>query len=174
MKWFAWFFDRLFVVVGALTLVQAPLYMHEYSQRLAGHVSELHYQLGKTQHAAEQSGKTLEQYIQKFIGSSDLDFSLQGKIMHAMVQRSQNLSDSLNAIENASVLSRPFVFLAHVDLDIAKGTLAAFHVGIPLTIEGIIYALLGIAMGYCLYRIFHRIIRGLFRLFTKKKAKAAA
>lgn len=162
MKFVSNILDRIFVVLGALIFVQIPLFIQQYHQQLSGHVAELRLQVEVMRDAALHSGKTLEQYIKKFVDSKDVDFSRQGQIMSDMVERFHQLADSLKALDSASVITRPFEFLWHYKYDISSDTFEKFSIGLPLTFEGLVYLLLGMGMGYLLYAL-------LRSLFSKTK-----
>lgn len=163
MKFLFKFLERVFVVVTALLFLQAPLFMQEYRQQLAGHVGELQLQVDLMQLAATQSGKNLKDYVKKFRQSLDQDFSNQGEIMDNMVTRFQDFSQALNEFDNATVLTRPFVFMWHFHYDIASTTFHAFNIGLPLTYEGGIYALLGIFVGYGIFVVLRGCINLVYR-----------
>lgn len=148
LRYLGGFVDRICAVLGAVLLAQAPLFMHQYILQLAGHEAELRMHVDAMRQAASISGKTLEQLTQKFIASGDVDFMQQGEFMLSMVSRLHNLSEGLSALQSSSVLSKPFVFLMHVKPDIFKSTLQHFTLGMPLSFEGAVYALLGILIGY--------------------------
>lgn len=152
-KWFGVFIDRLFVVAFAVLFSQFPLFIQQYHQRLSGHAAELHMQLDAMRKIAKQSGKTLDQYIQKFLASADFDFSKQGNLMHAMQERYVKLSDATIAMQNASVLTKPYVFLIHLDFEVAKAASNQFSPGLLFNLEGFCYALCGIAFGYLCFQI---------------------
>lgn len=152
-KWLLEITDRIFVVGGALLFSQLPLYMQQYEQRLAGHIDELRYQLDAIRKLALQSGKTLDQYIDKFISNADADFSSHGTFIHAMQLRFVKLSDALSQLNEASVFRKPFAFFRHFDLSMGKASLYDFKPGLLLTVEGICYAVLGMAAGYALFKL---------------------
>ncbi len=154
LKWFGEMIDRLFVVAGAALFSQWPIFMQEYEQRLGGHVDELRHQLDTLRKIAKESGKTLEQFIEKFLASSDADFSRQGAFLEAMQHRFVKLSDALSQMQEASVFSRPFLFLKNLDFTLGKATLYHFKPGMLFTIEGACYLLAGMAAGYALFRLF--------------------
>lgn len=168
LKLLAKLIDRIFVVIGALVFVQAPLFIQQYQHQLIGHVDEIRLQVNSMRAAASQSGKTLEQYIDKFQSSHDADFYLQGRIMSAMVERMQYLSDSLGALNQSTVWSRPFVFLRHYDSAIVKSTWQSYDLGIPLTIEGLGYALAGISVGLFAFAC----LRSLSQILVLRKSRA--
>ena len=119
-KWIGGLSDCVCAVAGALVFLQAPLFIQQYKQQLSGHVSELQLQVEVMRQTAMQSGKTLDQFTNKFIDNSDPDFSRQGEIMKNMVDRWHQLSDAFTALNNASILTKPFAFLSHFNLTIAK------------------------------------------------------
>lgn len=129
---------------------QWPLYMQEYQQRLSGHVDELRYQLDALQKIAHQSDKTLQEYIAKFITSGDSDFAKQGAFIKAMQHRYTKLSDALHQLQDATVFSKPFLFLNHLDLEVGRAALYNFTPGLLLTLEGLCYIAAGMAIGFAL------------------------
>lgn len=161
-KWISSIIDRIFVVIGALIFLQMPLFMHQYQMQLVGHVAELQWQVDWMHKAAMESGKTLDGYIKKFANNSDKDFVRQGEMMEVVVKRWHQLSTGLQELQNASVFTKPVVFVYHLNYDIMKSTLQSFVVGMPLTMEGGIYALFGMFVGYLFYLLFSRLVWLLF------------
>lgn len=143
--------DRLFVVVGALLGSQIPEFIQQYKQRLAGHVDELHRLSTRLTTFAFQSTQTIEQYIQRFLGSHDPDLAKQGLFMDEMVTRSKDLSGALDHLNQASLWSQPYVFIRDFQFDIAEGTWRSFSPGINFSIEGICYAVIGMILGWSCY-----------------------
>lgn len=154
--------SRLLLLCGALLFLQLPLFIHQYKMELVGHVAELRWQVDQMHTIALKGGKNLEQYIDKFLHQSDMDIAHQGALMERTLKRFHRLSRLLAAFESSSTLTRPWVFLSSFQWEIAKSTLHAFSPGIPFSLEGLIYALLGAGLGALLYRllaiIWHNII----------------
>jgi len=170
LQWISGLLDRIFAVVGALLCAQTPMFIQQYIHQLSGHVYELKYQLNTIEQTASSRGKTLPQYIQKFIDSSDYDFFSQGQIMQGMIERTNSLSQAFQEITSASVFSKPFVFIRHLDWDIVKDTYTHFQIGIPLTFEGLIYSLAGICIGYAIFQVLSRVTLLLYQtLFDRNK-----
>lgn len=166
LSWVGGFFDRLFSVGGAFIFWQIPLFMQQYQQHLSGRLAELSKYIEQMRHVASLSEKTLDQYVLKFLQSDDVDFSRQGQIIHEMVNRFKDLSESYHALTHATPLTHPWVFLSHMNFDIAKATFATFEWGIPLTTEGLFYALVGMTIGYIIFHAIARagkIIRSVYR-----------
>lgn len=157
-KSIAGIFDRVLVVSGVIVFAQAPLFIHQYTQQLSGHTQELRYQVRLVQDAAQTSQKTLSAYIDKFLQSADADFKAQGVFLEQMVQRWNFFEQALTALENASILSKPFVFLANIDHDVASVTWEKFEFGLSFSWEGIVYACIGGFIGFFICKIFFRLV----------------
>lgn len=169
-NWLTGLFDRIFAVVGALVCAQAPMFIQQYSQQLSGRVAELKLQVGAIANVAAQGNKPVTQYIQRFLDSGDQDFMLQGELMQKMTLRYGHLSEALTDLGTSSMWSKPFVFMRDFSWDIAQSTFTDFQPGIPFTLEGFIYALIGIGLGYGFFaliafiaRFFYNCIANLFR-----------
>lgn len=175
-KWLNRFLDRIFAVAGAFVFLQIPHFFQYYTQRLGGHLAELHLQITALQKVAEKSGKSLQEYMQKFLNQSDKDFMSQGEIIQGILTRHLDLSEAYRVLVNATPFTRPFAFLKHAQFDIAMMTLKDFTVGLTLSMEGMIYALVGIVFGCCFYWFLNLIIRKSYQTvkpkFTTKKSKA--
>lgn len=155
--------DRMCAAAGAILFLQAPLFIRQYMQQLSGHTEELRIQVQAMQKAATHSGKTLAQYIQKFIESGDVDYAHQGEIMLSLVERWHNFSETLAALQNSSVFSRPFLFLSNLNWDIFKSTWHNFAFGLPFNLEGIVYAAAGIIFGLTVYYLMRSLCLAFWR-----------
>ncbi len=163
LKWIDKFCDRAFAVVGALALTQTPAFFQQYIQQLSGRSLELKHQVEVLKGIAALSKKTLPQYISKFIESGDSDFASQGQLIQYIVNRYDTLQTSWEAMQQASVWTRPYVFVKNMQWDIVQATLADFHPAFTLTTEGLCYAFVGLLLGYSFYAILKRFVRLLFR-----------
>jgi Protein of unknown function (DUF2937) len=151
-----WILDRVSAVIGAFIGSQIPEFMQQYTQRLAGHVDELQRLVNQMRQVASYSNKTLEQYIHKFISSTDPDFARQGEFMQGMLSRWEELKQTLVHLTYSSAWIRPYIFLKELQYDIAHSTFVSFHPGINLSMEGIFYAGAGIVIGWTFYRMMSR------------------
>lgn len=163
LKWVGGLMDRLCAAAGAVLFAQAPLFMQQYTQQLIGRQAELKWQVDLMQRAAAASGKTLDAYINKFTMSGDSDFIMQGETMQALVQRWHQLTDALAGMQDSTLWSRPFTFLYHLNGDVFSSTLVNFNPGLPINLEGGVYALAGLLTGYYVFAA----LRGLFRWTTR-------
>src|SRR5688572_6927254 len=135
--------DRILCVLGTVAFSQIPEFMQQYLQRLGGHLDEARRQLGKFEDAAEQSGLTLDRLITQTGSNADAAVAKLGGVMTDSVARVEELQAAQTAIVNASIWERPFVFFKNMDADIARATWQIFKPAIPTTVEGLVYAAIG-------------------------------
>lgn len=164
LNWIIGILDRIFAVIGAFIFSQAPHFMQQYKLMLAGHVAELTYQVKLIQRAAGESGKDLNQFIQKFLGSLDRDFVLQGEIMNSLVVRWKELSENYVALDQVTPFARPWIFLSDLKYDIFKSTLASYDFGLVFSMETLIYVMIGVGIGFFSFIVLSRCVAILIRL----------
>ncbi|MBS0630600.1 MAG: DUF2937 family protein [Verrucomicrobia bacterium] len=145
------FTDRVLCVVGAVLFSQAPEFMQQYLQRLGGHLDEARRQLAAFQHIAEKAGISLDRFITQTSANAEPTVAKLGGVMRETADRVTDLAAAQEAIQHASLWTRPFVFLRHLDLGIAQGTWSAYQPGVPTTFEGLVYALLGMGVLLVIY-----------------------
>ena len=150
------FIDRLLCVVGVIVFSQAPEFIQQYLQRLGGHLDEARRQLAQFRDVAAQSGLTLDRLIAQTSSNTDTAVAKLGGVMTHSVERVAELESAQAAIQNASLWSKPFVFARHVDPTIAQATWDIYRPAVPTTVEGLIYALLGMFVFLALY---HALVR---------------
>jgi len=145
--------DRVLCVIGAVIFSQAPEFMQQYLQRLGGHLDEARRQLQQFRQAAAQSGLTLDRLIAQTSANSDAAVAKLGAVMTNAATRVDTLESAQNALLNASLWTRPFVFLEHVDSSIARATWTIFQPAVPTTLEGLVYALCGMLVFIGIYHL---------------------
>jgi hypothetical protein len=163
--------DRALCVGGAVIFSQAPEFMQQYLQRLGGHLDEARRQLAQFKKIAAQSGISMEQFIAQTNANSDVAVAKLGGVMSDAGERVEQLETAQAAIANASPLERPFAFFQHVDAEIANATWAIYKPAVPTTIEGLLYALLGMAV---LLGLYYGLIKApCARLIARRRVKNA-
>jgi hypothetical protein len=145
--------DRVLCVAGAIVFSQVPEFMQQYLQRLGGHLDEARRQVQQFEHAAAQSGLTVGKLIGQTAANGDPAVARLGGVMKEAVMRVDTLAAAQSAVEHASLWSRPFVFVQHLDPAIARATWAVFKPAVPTTIEGLVYALLGMLILMAVYSL---------------------
>ncbi len=145
--------DRVLCVLGAVGLSQAPEFFQQYLQRLGGHLDEARRQLASFENVARQSGITLQQLIDTTRAQPVEPVARLGNVIAETQSRVEALAAAEAALRNASVWDRPFVFVAHVDASIAARTWEVFKPAVPVTLEGLVYAGVGMVMALGLYQL---------------------
>lgn len=164
--------DRILCVVGAVLFSQAPEFMQQYLQRLEGHLDEARLVLGRFQAAAAQAGMTLDQLVANARQNPDPSMGKLALVVGQTSARVEQLASADAALRGASTFSRPFVFLAHLDGEIAHSTLAIYRPAVPTTAEGLAYALAGVVVILALY---HLLVRGpVVRVLRRREAARLA
>jgi len=145
---------RIFIVLMALAFSQFPAFENSYSQNLAGHVDELRYQMDQIEEIATRSGKTVDEFIHKFESNSDADFQRLGTWMRELRARLIALENAQFNLEKASRVARPFVFMLYSDKIIAKSAFQKYRFSVPISVEGVVWAVLGAFVGYLVFSVF--------------------
>jgi hypothetical protein len=158
--------DRALCVIGAVIFSQVPEFMQQYLQRLGGHLDEARRQLAQFENTATQSGLTLDRFIAQTTANAEPAVARLGGVMTETAARVETLAAAQAALEHATLWSRPFVFLARIDLPIARATWGIFKPGVPTTLEGAVYALAGMLVLLAVYHF--GIKRTAVRLCTRR------
>lgn len=152
--------DRVFSVVGALTLAQAPAFISHYIQRLAGHLAEAERSVVNWLTIAHKAGLAdVVQLAARYRSSANTEVIEAGNKCLADLQRVEELRAALTAIREAPVWRRGVELIVNMDRSIAAGTLKDFQPNLPMTLESAIYALLGIVAGLIVYAIFKAVLK---------------
>ena len=165
------FADRLVCVLGAVFASQAPEFFQQYLQRLGGTLDEVRRQLAAYEAAAQAAGKPFAQFVADTGANADAGIAKLGQTMAATAARADELSTAHAALLDASVWSRPWAFLAHLDSSIAHATGAIFKPAVPTTAEGAVYAAAGVAVAFLLW---HLLVRLPLRRLLAPKGRGAA
>ena len=163
--------DRALCVLGAVIFSQAPEFMQQYLQRLGGHLDEARRQLRQFRHAAEQSGLTLDRFITQTSANSDTAVAKLGGVMSDAVTRVDRLQSAQSALLDASLWTRPFVFLRHIASSIAHATWTIFKPAVPTTVEGLVYALCGMLEFIGIYHL--GVKAPIVRLRARRRSRPA-
>jgi hypothetical protein len=110
----------------AAAAAQLPAFVQQYLQRLGGHLDEARYM------AAQAA--TGDAY-------RDLSPAARQVVLRTAEARAETLTAAHDAIAGAGDLTRPLIFLAHVDEAIAAATWRMFEPGLPLGWGGAAYGL---------------------------------
>ena len=163
--------DRVFSVLGAIGIAQFPQYFSYYLQRLGGHLSEARQIVAQYRQAADSLGISLEKYIETHLDAENEIFISSGEIMGNFLVRLESLEQSFYVLQQSTPFNRWWVFFQEVDWAIARQTLNIYTPGIPTTPEGLIYAFLGLIIGWGLFSIIKLTLINLF-FYIKKNVSS--
>lgn len=144
--------DRVLCVLGAVALSQAPEFFQQYLQRLGGHLDEARLQLAGFEEVARKSGLSFQGYIDLLRSQTTAAVADTGARIAEIQTRVEELARAEAALREAGLWERPFVFLRHVDWDIAGRTWEVFKPAVPVTLEGIVYAAVGMILALVLFQ----------------------
>lgn len=167
IPWIGRMIDRLFAVTGAVCFAQFPQFFLQYLHELSGHIAELRYQVSLIEHAALLSNKSVQQLVTKFLENSDPDFVLQGQMMKEMTSRLEFFQTGLKALLDSDPFARPFIFIRYADKQIVYDTIHQFQWGFSFSIEGVIYALIGLFCGYLFFQSLRFLFQSIKRVFSR-------
>jgi hypothetical protein len=153
--------DRILCVLGTVLFSQGPEFMQQYLQRLGGHLDEARRQLDVFQKTAAQSGLSLDQFIRQTAANTDTAVAKLGGVMTNAAERVSALQSAHDALIHSTPWERPFIFIRHLDFEIARATRTIFQPAVPMTVEGLAYALVGMLVILALY---HLVLKRLLRL----------
>jgi len=143
--------DRVLCVGGAVLFSQFPEFMQQYLQRLEGHLDEARLQLAGLKDTAAQSGATIDQLVANAAASSDPLMQRLGILVKGTAGRVDQLAAADDALRHASLVAKPFVFFLHLEPAIARATWSIFRPAVPTTLEGLVYAGVGMLAVLALY-----------------------
>ncbi len=142
--------DALAGTAGAALLAQFPAFYQQYVQRLGGRLDQALLAVERLQEAAKEQGLSLSGYVRYFLEANDPVFRREGQNLVATLTEAQDLKEAHTALSEASPLSRPMVFLDHLDPDLVRATFDRYLPALPLDSEGLVYAAIGLVLGLVL------------------------
>ncbi len=145
------FLDRVFSMAGAVIFSQIPRLIDQYTDVLSGALFESSKMVESITRRAGEIGRSIEEFIGKHLNSQDPDFIASGKIMQESLERYDRYKEALDAITSANIFYKPFAFFYYLDWELFKTV--RFTPGIPLTVEGGMYAVTGLAFGFLFYNV---------------------
>jgi hypothetical protein len=143
--------DRVVCVAGAVGLSQGPEFMQQYLQRLGGHLDEARRHLQQFVDTAKSAGISLDQLVERTGAHADPALAGLGQVIVDTRERVEVLTFAEQALRDASLWERPFVFVRYLDWQIAEGTWRVYKPAVPTTAEGFAYAGIGLLLALGLY-----------------------
>lgn len=137
-------------LIGALGISQVPEYTQQYAQRLGGAIDELSAIILRFDDDAAQSGLTREEGLERYRRSTDGFLVDRGSSMQVIFERHQQLVAQREALRNASPVDRVSAMARYFDTDVGAATLEDYQPAMPVTVEGLTFAAVGLGIGYAL------------------------
>lgn len=134
-------------LAGAALLSQFPAFYDQYLQRLGGRLDQARIEATRVELAARQENLSVPAYIDIFLRNEASPVRRQGQVMRDQYADLVRLEAAFAALREAPIATRPMRFAGHMSHDIASKTLEDFQPALPLGIEGLTYALLGLLSG---------------------------
>ncbi|MGX9355530.1 DUF2937 family protein [Roseobacteraceae bacterium S113] len=130
---------------GAAGFSQFPEYSQQYVQRLGGAVDALAEVVADFDRSAESAGLTRQVALEQMAGTEFLE--RRRADMTRTIARSEKLSEDLAKVEAAGPFTRAYYAARFTDRDVGAAALEAFKPAVPLTLEGILFAIAGFLAG---------------------------
>lgn len=153
-----WFRRKLDTLGGAVCAAiagaaasQLDAFVQQYLQRLGGHLDEArrHY----------ESVLAPDRY-------RGMDPAARHLLIDDAQARFEQIRNAFRSLAEAGMLSRPVVFLADLDMEIAARTLEQFRPALPADLTGLVYAGAGLILGLIVYEL----IKWPFAIFKRERA----
>lgn len=160
MRW-AWekiltLIGAVIAALGAASAAQGPAFVQAYLQRLGGHIDEARRTLG------ELAGGAAVQLVD--------DDAARDRLVGAFAERLGELEASRSVIEAASPLWRPMALALRGDRDIAAAAADAFTPAMPLDGASLLYALVGLILGWGVWELCQWPVKSKFRRLKGRRA----
>lgn len=154
----------LVVASGGVLFSQAPEFAQQYRQRLGGAIDELTRIIQTFDEQANHEGLDRRAALNVYSLSSEPFLHSQGDAMRRTFERYEALSDQFEDLAAAPPVLRPLVVLQHIDPQIFSKTLRWFVPAVPVSLAGVIWAAIGMAIGALLAILLGGIVRACVNL----------
>jgi hypothetical protein len=141
-------FQLASAVVLALALSQFPEFVQQYVQRTGGAVDALQPLVERFDAGAAQAGVTRQAALARLKRNPDDLVVGQSAATAEAIARYEALRQSYGDLASAGEFERLLVFATTIDPAIARRTMGDFRPALPVTLEGLAHAGLGLVLGY--------------------------
>ena len=162
--------DRVICVLFAIILAQAPVYISQYVNVLAGAQMESEKIYDDLENSAAKFNLTLDEYLGRLLSNPDPMVKENAEVSSSAVNRYRQYSEALDALLNSSVWSKPFRLMQYYDQSIHAAM--KFEPNVPLTYEGGFYALAGVLIAMLILGLFRTIFGKIFKSEDAEDSKS--
>jgi len=127
-------------IAGALSLSQAPEFSQQYRQRLGGAMEELARVVIDFDEDAAKNGLTRDEALDVYQKSNEQFLKDRGVRMAATIGRMETLAAQASWFEALPPMARPVALARGYDETLMAGMWRDFRPGVPLTVDGAIWA----------------------------------
>lgn len=132
---------------------QAPEFAQQYRQRLGGAVDELALVVRDFDTDARRNGLSREEGLKRYEVSPERFLQDRGASTRRALERLPRLEAQKTAMDAPDVLTRVTAMVRDYDGEIARRAMGDYRPAVPLTVEGVFFALIGFAVGILLTAI---------------------
>ena len=139
--------NALLASVGAALFSQIPEFIQQYTQRLGGAVDALSEARRRIAAEATAFGRTTEAHVAQALASGDPELRARGARDAGTLADFDRLSAAYRALSDSDGILRLRHFIETFDESLARSTLEIFRPAVPLTLENLAYAGIGLVLG---------------------------
>ena len=162
--------DKIAFAAGFLGGSQAPAFVADYTQRLAGQLEQAKLDLRLFQSIADKfHGGSLEALIRKHLDSDDPTFRAEGAVIRELSEQVSRLSDATASLQGG-VLQQLNHMISDPDMAMVGATWQGFDPGIVMQPGTLVSAFL---LAVVFASVTH-FVPGLVRLLFKRRSSALA
>jgi len=136
-------------------MAQFPEFSQQYVQRLGGTVDALGQVVADFDRSAQSAGLTRASALEELQGGAFLD--LRGDDMRRTIERHERLAASLTLLRQERAAGRLALAYGAFDTEIAAATYDDYRPALPVTVEGVVFALGGFVVGFFGFSAFGRL-----------------
>jgi Protein of unknown function (DUF2937) len=136
-------FITILAMVPALWFAQAPEFMQQYFQRIGGAVDELDRIVRHFDEDSARSGYDRSSALRVMANNSERLIRGQAVRMDENIVRLNRLREQQQTMKEGSAFARFSTFVTNYDPPLAQRTWDAYAFALPLTADGIMFALVG-------------------------------
>ena len=134
-------------IAGAAVTSQAPEFTQQYRQRLGGALQELRVIVSDFDADAERRDLTREEALSSYRASADEFLRDRGLSIGQTIRRYESLQRQAERFESWPDFARPAVLVGESDVQLFGGAWQDFRPGLPLTVTGAVWAMIGFLIG---------------------------
>ncbi len=156
-SWLFILFERIFGFCMGLLFSQIPTLLDQYQGLLAGALFEAKRTIKQFGRGILEKTTDPDDLIQKFLDNTDPDIQETGKALIALLDRKNEYELASQALFNAEVWEKPFMFLYYLDVELLQEL--TFQAALPLRWEAFFYAIFGVLTWVLFVEFMKRIAR---------------